>query len=101
MKFSTSFRFDGLTLNQDRVERKENDRNYICKPGKQFQIGEIEGEMEMEMTVEEFIELKKLNADLCKDIISLLKEGFKEYLSLKKDKYVNSKSTDPCLKAGA
>ena len=45
----------------------------------------------MEMTVEEFIELKKLNADLCKDIISLLKEGFKEYLSLKKDKYVNSK----------
>jgi len=86
MKFSTAFRFDGLTLNQDRVERKENDRNYICRPGKQFQVGEITMEIEMEMTVEEFIELQKLNADLAKDIISLAKEGIKEYLSLKKDK---------------
>ena len=43
------------------------------------------------MTVEEFVELKKLNADLAKDIISLAKEVIKEYMSMKKDKYLNNK----------
>jgi len=73
MRFSTSFEFQGFKVAKESFDEV-------------IESGPMKGDLEIEMSVEEYIQLTAANKELGMEILSMAKDGLKAYFANKKQK---------------